>query len=531
MSSRGDRHGLFWISADGAPPESLNNGAANDTIVSRVVYTGAALEDGRRTIQGIAAHVIETIRAAQQSGPYYLGGWSLGGVVAYEIANQLLGADEAVAFLAVADSEWVRWSGGQLRVRMEPGDGESPISGSAGQEVAASGCKVSRAASDYYPRRCQLEVHLVKLSGVPSPSDGIGWRTLLEPGEVRLAESSVEREDGRDEQLAVLMQAVTEASHVDAGASEAACLQPYSAVMTIQAGRPGGVPVFCVPGAGASITDFVPFSDVLDSRSPIHSFQPRGMDGVLVPHCTVEAAARMYCRDMMGMYPGTEFVLAGHSFGGWVAFEMALQLKSAGRGVQALTLLDSDCPGPAEEYTHSAALLKLVASYELAAERAFDVSPAVFKGGNLDAHLTVLHRCLVQARLLPQRSTREALRGPLRTFEAALRARYVPRHVFDGPVTLVLVPEAGETLTMTEKRFAIVADGWRRIAPHLQVKRGTGNHLTLLRRPNIDAVARWVLGALTVGMQPAASKLSLINAADSGHRSLVGRGPQDASEG
>jgi thioesterase domain-containing protein len=38
------------------------------------------------------------------SGPYYLGGWSLGGVVAFELARQLAEAGSEVALLAIVDS-------------------------------------------------------------------------------------------------------------------------------------------------------------------------------------------------------------------------------------------------------------------------------------------------------------------------------------------------------------------------------------------------------------------------------------------
>jgi thioesterase domain-containing protein len=44
------------------------------------------------------------IRQVQPSGPYQLGGWSLGGVIAYEIAQQLQAAGQQVQMLALIDS-------------------------------------------------------------------------------------------------------------------------------------------------------------------------------------------------------------------------------------------------------------------------------------------------------------------------------------------------------------------------------------------------------------------------------------------
>jgi thioesterase domain-containing protein len=55
-------------------------------------------------IEEMAAHYIEEIRTVQPEGPYHLGGWSLGGVIAFEMTRQLLAQGESVALLALLDS-------------------------------------------------------------------------------------------------------------------------------------------------------------------------------------------------------------------------------------------------------------------------------------------------------------------------------------------------------------------------------------------------------------------------------------------
>jgi amino acid adenylation domain-containing protein len=52
----------------------------------------------------MAARHIETLRRVQPQGPYSLAGWSLGGVVAFEMARQLRQAGEDVALLALIES-------------------------------------------------------------------------------------------------------------------------------------------------------------------------------------------------------------------------------------------------------------------------------------------------------------------------------------------------------------------------------------------------------------------------------------------
>ncbi|WP_438004841.1 beta-ketoacyl synthase N-terminal-like domain-containing protein [Sorangium sp. So ce321] len=61
---------------------------------------GAAPDD---RIEDMAARYLEAIRAVKQTGPYLLGGWSLGGLVAFEMAHQLVRCGERVALLAMID--------------------------------------------------------------------------------------------------------------------------------------------------------------------------------------------------------------------------------------------------------------------------------------------------------------------------------------------------------------------------------------------------------------------------------------------
>ncbi len=56
-----------------------------------------------RTIPQMAQYYVQALRAHQAHGPYYLGGFCFGGVVAYEMAVQLRRAGEAVGVLAIID--------------------------------------------------------------------------------------------------------------------------------------------------------------------------------------------------------------------------------------------------------------------------------------------------------------------------------------------------------------------------------------------------------------------------------------------
>jgi thioesterase domain-containing protein len=56
------------------------------------------------SIEKMAARYIEAIRPVRSDGPYQIGGWSMGGLVAYEMAQQLLAQQQSVSKLVLFDS-------------------------------------------------------------------------------------------------------------------------------------------------------------------------------------------------------------------------------------------------------------------------------------------------------------------------------------------------------------------------------------------------------------------------------------------
>lgn len=55
-------------------------------------------------VEEMAAHYLEAVLDTQPEGPFFLGGWSMGGVVAFEMAQQLWRRGREVALLALLDS-------------------------------------------------------------------------------------------------------------------------------------------------------------------------------------------------------------------------------------------------------------------------------------------------------------------------------------------------------------------------------------------------------------------------------------------
>jgi thioesterase domain-containing protein len=55
-------------------------------------------------VEDMASEYLEELFAVQKEGPYHLGGWSMGGVIAFEMARQLTAQGKSVAPLVLVDS-------------------------------------------------------------------------------------------------------------------------------------------------------------------------------------------------------------------------------------------------------------------------------------------------------------------------------------------------------------------------------------------------------------------------------------------
>jgi thioesterase domain-containing protein len=65
------------------------------------------MEEGQMpisTVEEMASRYVADMRRIQPVGPYLIGGWSFGGLVAFEMAQQLLAAAEQVSLLVIFDA-------------------------------------------------------------------------------------------------------------------------------------------------------------------------------------------------------------------------------------------------------------------------------------------------------------------------------------------------------------------------------------------------------------------------------------------
>lgn len=87
-----------------------------------------------------------------------------------------------------------------------------------------------------------------------------------------------------------------------------------------------------------------PLSEYLGKDQPFYGFLHYGSRGEEIKYKSVEEFAKAYIEQLQKVIPNGPYFLGGFSFGGILAYEMALQLKNQGHEVPFLALLDSMSP-------------------------------------------------------------------------------------------------------------------------------------------------------------------------------------------
>lgn len=491
--------------------------------------------------------MVRMIRKMQSDGPYSIAGYSFGGILAYEIAVQLLGADQEVDFVGLIDSTYQPGRGNIRRQNSEKMDdkaellelilhqtsSETYLSSRVKQvresavavdfsELVRTCCELSLLPKRYkhlapsqirrkllYERSCisaldqyiaspiPTSVHCFRSNEPENSNQTLGWETVIPPSRIHVTDIPGSHESiMMKPHIEDLGRALSFAFKTSIGNFASLSLGRNEPLVKLQIGRSGAPILVCIPGAGANVTDFLSLIAHLDNSWRIYGLAPRGVDGSGLPHSTVSAAAEYYLDALKQVCSLAPISLIGHSFGGWVAFELGRRLINMGYDVNSLTIVDSSAPDHNEtiprEYNMTEVSIELIENLELKLGRPLKIPRSSFDRLDGSGQRQFIHTILVQEGLLHKSSDPQILEGTVRTFGAAIRISYAPDGIYPRPAHLVLADDPRLVRAEDQKRQLRNIESWKQWIPSLTHWHAPGNHFTLLEPPHVAALANVV---------------------------------------
>ncbi|WP_067686605.1 hybrid non-ribosomal peptide synthetase/type I polyketide synthase [Nocardia jejuensis] len=263
-------------------------------------------------------------------------------------------------------------------------------------------------------------------------------------------------------------------------------------------------PLFLVHPIGGNVLCYLELARQLPGDRPVYALQAAGVAPGTEPLTSMSELAASYLDAVRRVCPQGPYHIAGWSFGGYVALEMARQLPEA--DLAQLVLLDTialgDRPEPiAEPDLIVWFFLELLwyAEGDKAAQARFDTSETQ------ERLFDSILRQAVAKGIVPEDSSPQLVRRLYSVFRANYQATldYTMTELDRDIVLLKAAQElpeiAGSAHRRVGSRFESPTNGWDRWAARgLDIIEVPGDHLTMMSGAHVAALAR-ILGARLAG--------------------------------
>ncbi|MCB1037177.1 MAG: alpha/beta fold hydrolase, partial [Acidobacteria bacterium] len=248
------------------------------------------------------------------------------------------------------------------------------------------------------------------------------------------------------------------------------------------------LPFFCVHPAGGGAFSYLPLARHFDPERPFYALEAQGLGAAGELDARLEDMAARYLHEIRTVQAQGPYLLGGWSLGGFVALEMAQQLRDAGDEVAGLVLLDTFADHQLEELLREENQLSLLATFA----RDLGLSPEGFELPEEAARgelapgelLEAVRRQAGQSGILPPEISLDHAERLFEVFKANVQAvaAYRPEP-YDGAL-LVFRAEQGST-------SAGDALGWDRLSRGtIAVQEVPGDHFTMVVEPHVQELAR-----------------------------------------
>lgn len=259
--------------------------------------------------------------------------------------------------------------------------------------------------------------------------------------------------------------------------------------------RPQGEkpPLFCVHPASGTVFCYFNMVPYLDQDQPLYALQDPDIQEQDYPAPSVEQMAARYVEAIRAVQPEGPYYLAGYSFGGVIAFEMAQQLKKRGQEIALLVNFDGGAPSLAWMHSlHDEARFLAIITLEMTRASINKTYEQIYRDlqeRSSSEQISYVEEQLQRAGVVVPGEGKSWITQQLRIFQARTYAlqHYTPRF-YDGELTLLksrdLDPE-------------VPADrGWNQLARRLHMHVVAEYHDTLFLEPAIQTLVEHLKKAL-----------------------------------
>ncbi len=313
----------------------------------------------------------------------------------------------------------------------------------------------------------------------------LGGHSLLA---VRLF-ARLQNEFGRELPLATVFQAPT-IEQLAAILREEGWKPSWTSLVPIQS-RGTKRPLFCIHAGGGNVLFYTDLARRMRPDQPLYGLQAQGLDGRSPRAERVEDMAAHYIKEIRQLQPNGPYHLAGSSYGGIIAFEMAQQLHRDGDAVGILAVFDTWGPDYPKERPKRSAHTRWVEFVERVDLHAGNIAASAGVRGKVSYITTksgVLARNIWIKNERRWSKVRKAMGLPrkLRQVEEAIgkaKNRYIPQPY---PGKLILFRATRQPAGYGEDRNL----GWTRVAQGgVEVHHVPGYHGAIVHEPRVPILA------------------------------------------
>ena len=298
--------------------------------------------------------------------------------------------------------------------------------------------------------------------------------------------AQIQRKFGQNMPLATLFQAPT-VEKLASALQETTDSRPWSPLVEIQP-RGSKRPLFCLPGGGGNVLYFYQLANYLGLDQPFYALQASGLDGKTLAHTRIEDMAADYIKAIQVVQPEGPYLLGGHSFGGRVAFEIALQLQQLGQEVAVLAFFDTWAPipdqKPVEHKDDTEYLIEMVNMVEGFFSKNLFITEDTLRTLMPDEQLNYFLARLKTAEILPPNATLEQVNGFLEVYKANTKANYayMPQEAYRNQVTVFRAQEeVCDNPSMGWDKYSLKS---------VETYEVPGKHITMLAEPHVQVLAK-----------------------------------------